>query len=438
MATDLMVFEKPVVAGEDPYVQLTRLMLEISELALDNDLINVIGRAAQLWLRIPEETTVKNRRSYVSFASEFRVAYDVDLDIFLRVLYFLLARSASEDVQGQAPWAKYVIDTQTYFLTTVHSPETAQKVLQILACPLMDMRKELEDRAVQRHGHKIAALERFPFFQVDEHYFIFYDRNLLLRFFTHGIWWRILDKSPPDKQEHFRAYFGDVFEIYVKRVLAHACDQSKQMRLHDSLRFNSTQEICDSLIETEDAWIVMEVKASLLMHKSKYSGDGTQLKQDILSRFSGTEEKPKGARQLGRSINRLLKGEQDTMKRLDISGQQNIYPVLISYDTTICNKFIAKMLDAEMRKDLTDIQPTSPVVMPLTILSSEDIEAVSALGYKHLMQSLIDSYQKSTASLPSFAAQILNKHRQDANVELAYTHLNFKQFHDTALKDLKP
>lgn len=437
MASDLVDAELPTDQTEDGNILVTKMMVKTSELALDNDPINIVGRAIQLWLRIPEEAGLSKSKNHMSFADEFHEANDMDLETFMRVLYLLMAQSMRTDEPNKEPWSQFVINVKTFFANTNYSEETARKVLAVLSCPLSTIRNEIPERTAKRHGYALAALERFPFIQVDDHVFVFYDRKFLLRFFTHGIWWNIHDSLPEYKKGRFRTFFGEVFEIYINRVLTHACRSSTKMHLYDKLKFNATDQICDALVETDDAWVLIETKAALLKHKSKYSDDAAILKADIIDRFWGREDSPKGARQLARSIKRLLvNGERDTASRLDIGKRKIIYPVLVSYDTTVCNKFVANLLDHLLRQELGTIPLSMPCIKPLTILSTEDVEAITSLSYQYTLPRLLASYRMESAPLLSFQSHICQRYQKDVDVEKTYSLVNYSALHDMVAGDM--
>ena len=184
----------------------------------------------------------------------------------------------------------------------------------------------LYNQPAQSRGSDFTMLFRYPAIEAEDGIYIAYDKNLLLRFFTGGVWWLIHDALPQEKRGDFRSFFGSVFAIYVERMLKHHCEAPGsrcQHRLYARPKFGSNDEACDALITEGNSWVMVETKASLLTTQAKYSGEARYLKADIDTKFVGSSRDKKGVAQLANSIKKSASGRTIINTDLQVGEPKN-------------------------------------------------------------------------------------------------------------------
>ena len=440
VANDLIGPRQPLEAADDGHIALAHMLVPLQEFGADHEPISLIGRAVQLWLKIPEENELKKEANYIDFARVFQEKYGVELENFLRVMFTLFAETFRDDINPDQPWEHFVINLEKTFVNTRYDKDVLRKVMTVLSYRLAEMGNLLYEQPTHSPKHDFTGLQRFPGIEVEDGIYVIYDREILLRFFTVGIWWRIHDALPEDKQKDFRSFFGKVYATYVERVLSHVCNAPESHAKHQLIlrpRFDASAEVCDALIITDDSWIMIETKASLFTTRAKYSEDDTTFKRELDDRFFGNpnDKKNKGVCQLAHSISKLANGAKIMNTDLDFSKAKRVYMVIISYDLAASGKFTAAYLDKKMRGVFGVLPPGAPAVLPLTILGSADIEAFTSLGRRHLMPQLLASYRHRSQPLKGFKDHIFAVHHNDIRIDESFSMRNYFRIHQAVIND---
>lgn len=410
--------------------------LPLGELVVDREIFDIIGRAVQLWIDIPEEDALKQSKTYIDFNQVFHEHYGVDIREFLQVVYLLYAQ-AEMGVQpnGEAS-GLFVVNRTCFFKALDVSEETTSKCLAIISRPTKEFGNYVNNHSTISRQHDFTALQRYPLIEVEDGMYVIYDKKFLLKFATHGIWWRIEEALTKPKRDDFRSFFGNVFSTYIARALHYVYDnlgKSFSHRLFIEPMFDSTAEVCDALIDANESWVIMEAKGVILTTRAKYSDDFSALKQDIDSKFIG-QGAPKGVRQLAHSIKKLVAGQKPKIDA-DFSRCREIYPVLVAYDSSASGKFLSMYLDEELRKELAkepNALPTNaPVVRPLTVLSVADIEAFTSIGRRIQLPHLLTKYRMNSKPMEFLQQFIVMEYKSYLKIEESFSMQNYRKLHDS-------
>ena len=426
--------------GEEGLLWLMHTFLSAAEIANEHDPVDTVSRAVQLWIKLPEEQEIKKSPIYLPLASHFQGAYGIELEMFLRILFLLYIKVYQAKLTHPEPWAQFIVTYQNTFRNAGYSEALIRQAMGVLSYKLQDMGNLMYAQLPQSMTSDFVNLYRYPLIEAQDGTYVIYDRQVLLQFFTSGIWWLLHDALPHDKRDTFRAFFGDVFASYIERVLRHACEGGPNripQRMFARLRFSPTDEVCDALLVAEDSWVMMEVKASLLTPQAKYAEDPLYLKNQINDKFAKMGKGSKGVGQLAKSIKRLASGASIVNSQLDFSQPKKVYPVIVNYDTTVSGKFVTQYLDSKLRAELIDLPAGSPKVMPLTVLNMMDMEAFTALARRHAFPDLLASYRLYATPFCSFKDHILPKFARDVRWETAFPLQNFDAMHEAILADFR-
>jgi hypothetical protein len=441
MVNDLLGRKTPI-EPKDGNVTLAHMIIPNLEISADHEPVSLIGRAVQLWINIPEEESLKRYSDHIDFKQVFRDAYHIDLEAFLRVLFVIFAQAFRDDTDYNQPWAHFVINLEKTFENTQYDKDTLRRAMKVISSPLAEFGAYIHEQPTQSVRHDFTSLQRYPGIEVEDGIYVIYDRMLLLRFFTAGIWWRIHDALPVEKQGDFKSFFGKVFEMYVGRVLSHVCNAVRSKVKHNLIlnpRFNASTEVCDALLIYDDTWILVESKAVLFTPRAKYIDDSSEFQRQLDERLFGKPEdkKNKGISQLAHSIRKLAGGEKVMNTDLDFAKAKNVYMVIVSYDIAATGKFTAAYLDKKMRDTFGELPPNCPNVLPLIIIGPTDLEAFTSIGQRNPLHHLLASYRHNALPLTSFKDHMFAVRQRDINIDETFSLDNYHAIHESVVADFQ-
>jgi hypothetical protein len=90
---------------------------------------------------------------------------------------------------------------------------------------------------------------------------------------------------------------------------------------------------------------------------------------------------------------------------------------VISYDPAVSLAFIATYLRRELEAALEPMPDDAPMIKPLTIMSTRDIERISALHGKMTLEKLLAEYHGGETVISSFWDFLASSHKDDIDLE---------------------
>jgi hypothetical protein len=438
MVNDLIGPSESDVEAEDSSLGAYSIFLPLTEFAVDRHFFDIIGRAVQLWLHIPQEPNIKNAKNSIDFDAVFFDAYGVHLEVFLKIIYVIFSRCSNIKPMEKDVHTRFAIEPEKGFHGLDFTEAEITNAIKVLSCPL----KEIGDRLYEHHTvskrYDFTALQCYPLIEVEDGVHVVYDKDFLLKFATHGIWWRIEDALPEEQKDRFKSFFGEIFEVYIGRLMKHTYDNLSGLFDHKLLAnpmFDSSTEVCDALVNAEDNWVVIEAKGVLLTTRAKYANDLPALKRELDTKFIATPRGDrKAVKQLANSIKKLIDGAKPVRGELNITRCRGIYPVIIAYDTAVCGKYLASYLNETLKKELGTLPKTAPVVFPLTVMSVTDAEAFSTVGRRLQLPHLLASYRMYTMPNELFKNHIISDKWDSVRVEESYSAVNYRLLHDATVR----
>lgn len=195
-----------------------------------------------------------------------------------------------------------------------------------------------------------------------------------------GVFWRVHNNfQERGEKELFHIFWGMVFEQYLNWIFEQTC-RGKANRFYRDPRFasNADEQVCDGLIVSGRAAILMEYKGSTFTAASKYGGDANVLKAELESKLIGEPDRRKGVRQLAHSVERLCKRENaDSIQGVEMADIEVIFPVIITRDDIGSAWGMNAYLNARFQ-ELKAIEKQWRPVTSLFCLSANDAEMISS------------------------------------------------------------
>jgi hypothetical protein len=249
-----------------------------------------------------------------------------------------------------------------------------------------------------------TALRNKPFIN-DLGRFFSIDFTFLSDKLESGVFWRVHNSLRNDKEkELFHNFWGKVFELYTNWILERHCT-GKANRFYSDPRFQSNpdEQVCDGLIVSGRAAILMEYKGSTFRAASKYGGDGAVLKAELEEKFVGEPDRKKGVRQLVHAVERLCRRDNpDVIQGVDMADIEVIYPVLVTRDDIGSAWGVNAYLNARF-ESLKQIRDQWRPTTAFFSLSANDVEMISSyLPDTSLAELLTARYKAEKPLMASF------------------------------------
>ena len=224
------------------------------------------------------------------------------------------------------------------FATTAITADKAAAFLKYVSIAPDDLKKEILDS--DNGANDATPFRKYPMVQYigpgaesrpESHLMI--DNLTFLEKAQTGPYWVANEAH----SGNLRTFWGAVFERYVNDLLSRACNRTTS-RFFADLRQSGRPDIqiCDGLIATEDAVVLMEYKASMFRADSKYRGDRVRLLKEIEKKWVRNEKgSKKGVEQLAAAV-KLLFGNNDprsVLPDIDWSKIKQVHLCLVTLDS---------------------------------------------------------------------------------------------------------
>jgi hypothetical protein len=183
--------------------------------------------------------------------------------------------------------------------------------------------------------------------------------------------------------------FGDAFELYVNEALGNICHTTgeKLIPKNDLLIQTNRGDIesCDACIVVDNKLIVIEMKARWVRDDCVYAPDYMEFIAELRKKYGNGEN---ASYQLARNIQGFIE-EKYKIPNLDINKIDNVYPILIAYDSFLSTPGYSWFFSSELRSALS----TSDFVTGSKIrlnLKNRNIAPITVIPV-NILEDLIDS-----------------------------------------------
>jgi hypothetical protein len=388
-------------AGQNWRQQMASLM-PVGELYIDQDPQTNLGRAGALWRDILFDADLRaSEKDLPDLPACFEARYGITVEDLLLTGAGVFAMCAAFDPSKSNCFEQLVINTRTFLTHSSFPPDKLARVLSVLGARIDEMSQSLLCQPTQSAISDFSPFRRHPIVTMDDQRFICLDRAFLMKFLVDGVYWLLHDALPNATQQGlFRSYFGRMYALYLNRLFEGVYGGYTSRLLARSynaeVRFEDGTELCDGLIdETGDTLVLMEYKGALLTTRVKYSGNKAALIGELDAKFvKGEGRHKKGAAQLAHSIKKLTEGFNIRLPGLrDVTRIRKIYPVLVSYEPSLVGPLVPRYVGEAFQSQLPFPLPDGfPQVAPLTVLTSQDVEAYCSLKGRKPLAQIIEGY----------------------------------------------
>ena len=176
-------------------------------------------------------------------------------------------------------------------------------------------------------------------------------------------------------------------------------------------RFTNNDEACDIVIKEGSRLVIIEIKASILTARAKYSFDPDVLRDELLRKaIRGEEGEPKGIAQLRRTVERFPAGE--TISDVATGDVTVIYPVLVFLDKSFTSPYLSTLYREGFDRATLGRRPlvTSPFAITVA-----DLEGILPCTQAHGVAEILEEYYRCNRTA---SGDITFGRLADANIPL--------------------
>ena len=204
------------------------------------------------------------------------------------------------------------------------------------------------------------------------------DQDILFEKLASTPYWIGVTHSP----EGFSRFWGAIFETHLGQVLEESCRGGPATYIH-SPRLPATpgDEVCDGMMVSGNTLVLLEYKSSIFTAKAKYSGDLTELGNEINKKLVRNEESgsPKTAVQLAKAAKTLLDASTNIENPwFEKAKIERCYAVVVTLDDIGGAGGISALLNVGFQAELSGCRLCCEI-RPLFCVDAESLELWSSL-----------------------------------------------------------
>lgn len=371
-----------------------------------------------------------SRPDYRDLASEFHSATGLQPRTFCELVYasatkFLTRPGDGGDVNAFILTPEYFARTKARDLALSFLGEYSVSLARIRAAAQSSVTPESDFLIFQRH----------PLIEFAPNNHLCIDPGFLLEKAGRSFYWTLHAKTPATQQKHLLGYWSKVVEKYVQQLAQ--TTYAGRGTLIDSPVFADGDEACDVMIREGTDLVLVEIKASTLTAKAKYSFDSDLLFQELWAKaIYGEKEERKGIGQLHRTVQRFQSGE--AIAGIKSDQVSTIYPVIAFLDESFLSPYCVRLYRKHFDRDSLARRPR--VLAPYAI-SIRDLEDILPHTPRHNLADIFDEYYQhnrvggGNLAFGSFRYANVPKLRGDPKVHSPIEE-RFKQFHDDLISNM--
>ncbi len=389
---------------------ITAILLPILEVGNERSNIFDFARFQRLWFDLPKTERFRQKTQSHPMNTDWHAVFESAYGISISDFRMICAICVSFFIPDESRPTPKRLEMDSYF-GTGKVRQLAEAVFKLIAQTPNELALSLINQPRQSWSRDFNALRKRPLLWVGEKLLACPQQSFLLGRLSDGIYWDLVAAYGKDGGK-FRTCFGDVFELYVEDLLLGFLSASDLLvrELYPSPKFQGTNDqLCDFYIDWSDLVAVTEVKASLLTPHQKYSGSHETLLRGVDSQIGSRE---KGIGQLASSISKLIDGHKVFSSGREITPVETagFLPIIVTYEPLFAFHSVQRMMQRKFTSILSAAARASGRVLPLLILSIDDLELLQGLSGAESAKNVLfkyaehlkDSAQDRTGTFNSF------------------------------------
>jgi hypothetical protein len=376
-------------------------MVTVNAYSYKEDLVPKCARAKIMFEEMQCNPAIRNRKGFFDIDSAFFSATGLTIRHFSTLIIATLVKYQSLGLEAiiQNRGAFSLSDS---FYSSILIPENTRRAFLSQVSQTTDEFSQACGRVDAQNDQK--PLQDKPLVVLPSGEYILSDVGFLIDKLDSGVFWQVHNLGLPSKKQkdNFHALWGHVFEHYVDTLLTTTCRNSPNQYLPWP-QFEDGAEVADGIILCGKTAILIEAKGSTITAEAKYSGDSSVLIKELMEKFIGTGDKPKGVRQLANSLIRV--GSKSAPHRIkDVKTATKIIPLLVARDSTLSSPLVNRWLNEKFGQ-LFNRKRIKATITPLFVLTIEELEQILPYLIDTRLDEILESrYRKNPAMGMPFGA----------------------------------
>lgn len=389
------------------------------------------ARTRILLEEILDDPSIKGRPEFVDLPTLFADATSLTIREYSNLVFGTLTKYLKLTLAQYVKRRETFVFSRKYFQNTRLAGDKIGKFLQDISTTTEKLH---EASRKSKHLNDFTALRDHPLLMVQEDSYFPLDIGFLADKLETGVFWRVHSLLGSKKQQdRLHTFWGLLFHQYTSQLLQKVCKDSPN-RFLPSPKFGDDGEACDGVILAGANAIFMEYKGSMLTAEAKYSGSSESLMADLGRKFIGTDDAPKGVRQLAKSIVKYA-DKKNPRPIQGIGTVSKIFPLIVARENVIGSPLVNRYLNEQFQA-LYNRKKIGAIVTPLFVLTIDELEQISPhLSYVRFDEILKAKYKDDPKQTWPFSAvpnQVLKNEPQRVNEELEQ---KFRRVVDQACRD---
>ena len=320
---------------------------------------------------------------FVDVVGEFERKVGLTLTDFEAMVFAIHARFGAQMSNAVVSNPELLPLRRADFAQTALTPEKVEAFLKFVSIAPEQLKSEILQsdagpndatpfRKYPMVQHVDARIEEVP----EAHLMI--DNLTFLERAQTGPYW----VANENHSQNLRTFWGAVFEQYVNDLLSRACTATASRFFPDPRQHGKPDvQICDGIIATENAVVLMEYKASMFRADSKYRGDRHLLLREIEKKWVRNEKgSKKGVEQLAAAVRLLFDGKNplSIFPEIDWSKIARVHLCLVTLDTLGETIGMSALLNTYLVEGLNLTNYPQGFICPLHCVDIASLERVAA------------------------------------------------------------
>jgi hypothetical protein len=414
-----------------------------SEISNPLDMIRGIVRSEILYSYILESTELSTaiggkRLEKLNIATRFAQANGLELVEYIDIIVALLSYMLVPDSEtGLGRIRSVAVDS---FLAQAQLPrETFENFLKLESSTVEDLSNAFKSQSDYLKQFSFMPFKARPLIEIQDGLYFCIDTFFLSEKLNAGLYWKIFDTLPKSLRPDFSVLYGQMFELYVRRIFRDVLtnpkiDPSKGILISDP-EYRNGNKCFDEMIYYPNTkhLIVIETKASLMHTVAKFGKSVRKFWKEIRTKFIETQEgDEKGIGQLSKHIGNLFEANREFRQHLKdqsvdewLQHIEKVSPVLVVQEPAISFHINEDFLNREFKKRLKNSRLRASVrIQNLTVLNIQTLEVMkqNLINKEATLEQCVNfrnvrdpKYKHDFGSLISENFELMNKTDEETN-----------------------
>jgi len=323
------------------------------------------------------------RSDYLDLRKQFLDVSGMTAQAYCEIVYCAATKFLTHLPEQNTPSG--LILTSDYFRHTKVA-DVAARFLGEYSIGLLDLQQRVRNDS-SKDGD-FLLLQQYPLIEFAPDQRLCVDPGFLLDKAGRSFYWTLHAKTSPARQLHLLGYWATVVETYVGELAKHTYKGSG--RIVRNPKFPNNDEACDLMVLEGTRLVLIEVKASTLTAKAKYSFDPELLSDELLRKaIEGTEGRRKGVKQVHETIRRFL--NKEPINGVTADQVTVVYPLIVFLDKSFVSPYLTNLYVEHFdRKHF----PRHPIITAPYAITISDLESVLPHTHRHDLADIIDDYYR--------------------------------------------